>query len=514
MKYLALILIFFITIVFSEDSYCQKPENLEQCNEYLGKTLKKKDIKYIKSLNENELSELHMALGLHIRNFWLREEGFDKLNAYFHELGLRHYDDVSSLIIKNYWYYLNDKKFDLDSVIAQYEEYYRKAAIYQKESKEKQQRVENLLNSSLKKLNIIQKEVPIIEIPQRELHVFCNEFIPFKNGIIINSLTTYPDNPDVGINYNYFFLNLSTKKIQKIICNQLDLIESIIVDDNQLYISGKKKNKNIILRSSNGVYKTIQTPNNDSINSWIKLGFYSNELIALQTDGVYTWNDSLWQHYYEFSLDSFNQKNGIIGAKSIIPTENIRIVNDKLYFVQEIVQERRCNLLELDLVNKSIVEFFYKVGLCDNSLKTILTYSVDTLNNIYVVGSNMYLKSSSEKIETFILNNKVKSVSNSDYVIRPRIVINKVDTQLIIAENGIFALSNSNISPMLLFNNQDKRFNYYSSKFRPRAYLEISENKFLLGGMYGGIVLIDLINFETEWLDESKIENSIEISEL
>lgn len=519
MKYAALLIIIFLTIVYGKDAYAQKPENLEQCNAYLDKTLKKKEIKKIKALNEEDLIKLHMTFGLYIRNFWLRNKKFEKLNNYFYELGLRNYDDVSVLIIKNYWYYLNDKILDIDFEIAKYKEYYIQSAIYQEKSIKEQQHVDDVLNSSFKELNVIQKEVPIIEIPQRELHVFCNEFIPFKNGIIINSLTTYPSNPDVGISYNYFFLDLSTKIIQKIKCDQLDSIESIIVHNNQLFISGRKKNESRILIASNGAYKTIQPPNSGSNNSWIKLGFYNDKLIALKKDGVYMWDDSLWQSYYVFSLDSFNQENRITSGKSIIPTENIRIVNNQLYFVQEIVQERSCNLLELDLANQTIVEFFSKVDLCDNVLKTILSYSVDSSNNIDVVanrsmGNNMYLKSSSNKIETLILNNKIKFVSNPDYTISPRIVIDKGETQIIIAENGVFELSNSNVTPILLFDNQDKRFKYYSCKFRPRAYLEISENKFLLGGMYGGIMLIDFDTFETEWLDENKIENNIEILEL
>ena len=523
MRLSVLIILLFISVSFCTNSFAQIPENLEQCNAYLDKKLKKKEIEEIKNLNEDELSKLHFGLGLYIRNYWLREKGFEKLNTYFHELGLLHYDDVSSLIIKNYWYYLNNKKLDIDKEISAYKDYYKQAAIEQELREKKQKNVENLIRESITELNVIQQEVPIIEIPQRDLNVFCNEFIHYGNGIIINSLITYPSNPDIGINYNYYYLDLVTKNVKKLKCEQLDIIESIIVRDNQLYISGKKNNESIILISSNGHYEEIQTLSNDSLqignSSWIKLGFYNDKLIALQKDGVYLLEDSIWQHYYKFSLDSLNKENGIARAKSIIPTENIKIVNDKLYFVQEIVQGRSSNLIEVDLTNKTVTDFFSKIGLIDNMQKTVYTYYVDSNSNIYITGNrlmnqNLYLKSNNKEFETIIFNNKVKTGVNSDYLVRPRISINKKNCQLIIAENGIFNLSERNIKPILQFENQDKRFGYYSCKFKPRAYSEFGDDKILLGGMYGGIALIDLKTSETEWLDEDKIDVTMEIFDL
>jgi len=513
MRFSTFIILLIAFVSFSTNSIAQKPENIEECNLYLDKKLKKKEIEEIKKLNENELSELHFGLGLHIRNYWLREKEFEKLKAYFHELGLRHYDDISSLIIKNYWYYLNNKKLDIDKEIARYEEFYRQAAINQKIREEKQKNVESLIKESLVELNVIQEEVPIIEIPQRELNIFCNEFIQYKNGIIINSLTTYPSNPDIGISYNYYYLDLNTKIIRKLTCAKLEIIESIIVKDDQLYISGKKNDESIILRSSNGAYERIEITCSDltqiGTDSWIKLGFYMNSLIALQKDGIYTLKDSLWQHDFKFSLDSFNTENKLV--RPIIPTENIRTVNNKIYFVQEVVQAPDNYLIEVDMENMIMVEIFNKVGMIDNLKKTVYSYFVDSENSVYLTANYIYLKSKKKSLETYIYKDKVKTIKDSDFKIMPRISIDKNGYQLLIAENGIFTIIKDSIKPILHFNNQDKRFSYYSCKFKPRAYFEIEEQKILLGGKFGGLVIIDMNSFETEWIDENKIDNSIEI---
>ena len=79
------------------------PENLLECLKFLDELLKNSpDIDWFMTASESEvLIESHHGLGSWIRDNWgLKENG--KLFKYFNKLGLRHPDDMSSIIMVSY----------------------------------------------------------------------------------------------------------------------------------------------------------------------------------------------------------------------------------------------------------------------------------------------------------------------------------------------------------------------------------------------------------------------------
>jgi hypothetical protein len=99
------------------------PKNLEECYEQLEKYADQNLIETYKRISEQDLPTYHFGFGMHIRNKWGLWSG-SPLKDYFKSLGIYHADDMSGIIIKGFWYHLNNKKFDLDKEVKHYRDYW------------------------------------------------------------------------------------------------------------------------------------------------------------------------------------------------------------------------------------------------------------------------------------------------------------------------------------------------------------------------------------------------------
>jgi hypothetical protein len=76
------------------------------------------------AMEEDEITLQHFGLGQWMRNFWGLWSG-SRLASYFHELGIEHPDDMSSIILTSYWRYLNAESIHLDEQVTEHQEYWR-----------------------------------------------------------------------------------------------------------------------------------------------------------------------------------------------------------------------------------------------------------------------------------------------------------------------------------------------------------------------------------------------------
>lgn len=88
------------------------PKNLEECFIELNKVLKPKEIDAIKNLKDrNETILYHHGLGTWLRNNWGLWGG-SRLQLYLIEKGIRHPDEMSAIILKFYYDWLNGENED------------------------------------------------------------------------------------------------------------------------------------------------------------------------------------------------------------------------------------------------------------------------------------------------------------------------------------------------------------------------------------------------------------------
>lgn len=98
------------------------PKDLEESFVELKNMLHPKFVEKYKN-GEIKPGELHFGLGLWMRNNWGLWAG-ERLAEYFHTLGIRHPDDMSSIILESFHLHLNEKPLELEKQIQGYKDYW------------------------------------------------------------------------------------------------------------------------------------------------------------------------------------------------------------------------------------------------------------------------------------------------------------------------------------------------------------------------------------------------------
>lgn len=103
-------------------------KNLNEAVEELKRILSEDELNAIKLLKEKVLFLLHHSLGRNIRNnfgLW----GDSELRKYFISIGVKHPDDMSSIIIKSLWRKLNNIPISLEEEVNFYKKYWKNMEI-------------------------------------------------------------------------------------------------------------------------------------------------------------------------------------------------------------------------------------------------------------------------------------------------------------------------------------------------------------------------------------------------
>jgi hypothetical protein len=101
------------------------PKDLGDCLDELKKMLSPELIKEMKAGKEDAMIKYHRGLGMWVRNNWGLWSG-SRLAKDFNSLGLRHPDDMSSVILVSFWRYLNNKPVKLNEQVKYYQDYWEK----------------------------------------------------------------------------------------------------------------------------------------------------------------------------------------------------------------------------------------------------------------------------------------------------------------------------------------------------------------------------------------------------
>jgi len=107
------------------------PTDLEDCFKELKKMLPAETVAEMKSGPEKDMIKYHHGLGTWLRNNWGLWGG-SRLREYFNKLGLRHPDDMSSVVLNSFWRHLNNKPLKVDEQVKYYQEYWEKMKSRQK----------------------------------------------------------------------------------------------------------------------------------------------------------------------------------------------------------------------------------------------------------------------------------------------------------------------------------------------------------------------------------------------
>lgn len=103
------------------------PVDLNDCFRQLNSMLKPYEVNEFKNMsNDGAMARTHLGLGLWMRNNWGLWVG-SRLSIYFNDMGIKHPDDMSGIILTSYHRLLNKQDIDLDGQILHYKDYWKKA---------------------------------------------------------------------------------------------------------------------------------------------------------------------------------------------------------------------------------------------------------------------------------------------------------------------------------------------------------------------------------------------------
>ncbi|WP_205514045.1 hypothetical protein [Longitalea arenae] len=363
---------------------------------------------------------------------------------------------------------------------------------------------------------------PVIKLPKRKYdsYLFCNELIPWKDGYIINSLSIAPASNTVHHSYRFFYFSTRTNKLTTLTTTLADSIESLIVWNDALYLSGRKKGDCVIAKiDASGIEligKTIKNRNGEVVgkNSWLKLGVYNNQLLALEKKQVLLYDGGQWQPIFgrPFPARFYEEKHS--KRYPLLPTENIRISNSTLYFLQELTQQRTAYLYSLDLNQDSCAsEFFTRNGFTDNTKREIISY-VAGADGLWVAAlclmqETLLLNPNGNSVHAMVINSHATTQQGEKFNIKPSCISQLAgDTMLVAGSDGLFTLANNHIKPLAYFKNTRQQIKeeggYLQFEFIPRCAVRTADKRFLVGGLWGGLYLIDTGDYSVQCFDDLK----------
>jgi hypothetical protein len=111
----------------------RNPKNLDDCLKQLDLLFDEETKVNMNEYTEEEFgSELHMWIGIKLRNYW-NLWGGSELSEYFNELGIFHPDDMTGILFTSYHRYITGKPLLLEEQIEYYQEFWERKNIPEKD---------------------------------------------------------------------------------------------------------------------------------------------------------------------------------------------------------------------------------------------------------------------------------------------------------------------------------------------------------------------------------------------
>jgi len=387
---------------------------------------------------------------------------------------------------------------------------------------------------NIKPLNYLNQNVKTLKLPKRKYDspFFCDEMTDYKKGFIINSITSSRTGREIEFTTNFFYYNSIDKSIMKISISKADTIESIVCSENISYCSFIRNGKRNIGYFKNNQYQSLIDKASTDIRKqldtakWIKLGFESDRLFILSPNHLFELSSNEWKPLTNYSLDDFYINTlKYRRSMSILPTKNIVIKNNSVYFLQEVVQDRTCNLLKLNIANGKVENYFTSLDYIDNYLKQINDFTFLSDSSLLVsasrlIGSQMLINTKGDKINVWSFNNSIMTTNGAKVELPVSTALNIGDTLILSSNKGLYLKYSDNIKPLIYFDNYHQsikeKIGIIDFNFDPRSIKKISDNIFIIGGMWGGLYQVDILNNKLTCLDDIDYDNikGVDLSEL
>ena len=488
-------LIFFVLFsqsLFSQFFFSEEDDPLDSVHQKLEKQLSPELLAQIDEFQtKDDMVKLHHSVGTYIRNEYGLWSGTSDIYSYLYFLGLRHPDDMSSVILESFWCKRHGQEYDLGEAVIYYQQYWEDVAAKDKSEKEKYQRSLTFINDHMVDLDFQNKNIPTVSLPllKEEPWFRARYLCEYNNNVFaairwqdfsVEDKTIYVTEP--------YLIDLKTNTIKEIKIWSLKTVESSLVLNGNLWCYGKKGKKHKLICVKNGKETSVKIPKDEA---YAILGFCDDELIIVYSKEVYKYSDSgEWILLYSSEEEL---------PRSGLPPQ---IYNDKLYLRDEGVYEDNKTLWILDLASGKLEKFYKKTGLVTQNgprWENNSSYAVDKNGNLFTTAGSSSSKqtlisfSNTDEISLYIFEDTIVSNGNSTPISKLSAITQDNDRFLLAGFGGFFILDSNRLLPIVYFKNAAQNFpvndgkNTYHWKWSPGDILKIDTDDYIISATFDGI---------------------------
>ena len=470
------------------------PKNLEEAFKELDKMLSPELKKGIKDGTENDL---HMGLGMWIRNNWGLWKGFD-LAKWFNKLGIGHPDNMSGIILNSYALHLNNKPIDLDGQVRAYRASAQRMRKAQEAEDVRAHKASISISKMMEKSVVMGKGAQTLDFPlvpewgvrYRSVAKFNNSLILTAKEFRINAPKGLPD-----FNQMSFAMDLSTNHIELLNVRSVDKVLGTVVVGKQAFVHCVTKSRDSVIQLDGQNQTELPLPVFPKPQRLLELGIERDSNhnaafpVAIFEHSIYRFKKGVWSLALE-SKDSL--------PDTTVPPE---LIGSRLYFRDEGRNEDDKRLSWIDVKHPDRRIFFDEhigvVGQDGPRWENVFSYSVSNAGDLWLTAGSGLVKQSLIRwnIRTgyriILIHESLKFdgelMDSSDEKDDPKIHamrITGLETQpdgsvLAIGPRGLFRIVGSTIYPLLSFRKTTKNW-------VPTALKTIDTNTFIACGHWGG----------------------------
>lgn len=494
--------ILFVSIFFVQYAFSQAKTPLDEAHSRLEKELDEKTLREIDSLeSKDDMILYHHSIGMYIRNNYGLWSADSELFSYLRGLGLRHPDDMSSVILESFWCKRHGVEYDLSGEVKKYKEYWELVQKQEKEENERYSKALDYIRNNMVEITFDSNDAPSLPLPLRteetESKLRIRYLCKNSDGVYASVRKKLGDKNGNGIYGSMpYQIDLKSNTIKAIECPLLDEIMSSVQINDVLWIYGKKGKTGKLVSIQKGKTKTVPLPSDKGDPS---LGIYSGDLIAVYSQNIYR-------------LTGSTKWTNIFSSKNDFPNSSVppMIYDDILYIRDEGLHESSKSLWLIDLKSHKMEEFYKKTGLVGSygpRWENNYSYSLDKNENLYVTAgdgsspTSLIRHSKTGTFEFLIYDGTIrgKKIPNFDVL-----AVNATDDYVLLAgQSGLYKLTGNTLSPIVYFKNTrqlipQKNGSNYHWGWDPSDILELSTDDYLISGTFGGTYRIKKTNDQWE----------------
>jgi hypothetical protein len=118
----------------------------------------------------------------------------------------------------------------------------------------------------------------------------------------------------------------------------------------------------------------------------------------------------------------------------------------------------------------------------------------------------MLINTKGDKINVWSFNNSIMTTYGAKVELPVSTALNIGDTLILSSNKGLYLKYSDNIKPLIYFDNYHQsikeKIGIIDFNFDPRSIKIISDNIFIIGGMWGGLYQVDIFNNILTCLDD------------